>query len=122
MAGIYAKIDDVTNLTAAELVEEIYLDDPEVIFDVIRRNRVTPPASQTNTDAVSALVSQRKLEADDVLDGYLAAETARGAEAATTIRELADSVFEAANDLEAPHEREATLARLPELVEKYARR
>lgn len=117
--AVYAKIDDVTNLSPLELIEEIYGEDPEIIFEVIRRNRLAPPATQTKTEAVAAVVTQRKLEADDLVDGFLAAETERGAERATTLRELATSVFEAAGDIEQGHERAATLAHLAELVRKF---
>lgn len=118
MTAIYANIDDVTNLSPAELVDEIYTADCEVIFDFIRKNR--RPRTETNTEAFAALVEQRKLEADDVVDGFIAAESRRGAERATTLRELATSTFGAARDIEQQHERAATLAHLAELARRLS--
>lgn len=114
MANTYAKIDDVTNLSPAELVDEIYAEDCEIIFEVIRRNRRS--RTETKTEAFAALVELRSLEADDVVDGFLLAEEGRAAERGSSLRALATSVFEAAHDLEPEHEREATLKHLAGLA------
>lgn len=110
MAPIYAKLDDLTNLTAAELVDEIYNDDPDVILDVIRRNRRAPRSdASTNTERLATVISAEKLEADDVIDGFVEAQVIVGAERGTALRELLASVFEASVGLEPALESEQTL-------------
>ena len=115
---IYAKIDDVTNLSPEELVDEIYMDDPDVIFDVIKKNMSVPTTAETKSEAVAALAQERDLEADDVIDGYLSAGAVRGAERGSSLRQLVASLVEAAGEVAEPHEREAIAALLRELVAK----
>lgn len=110
MTAIYAKLDDLTQLTPEELVEEIYNEDSDVILDVIKKSRLPPKdVDETKTAAVAALVERRSLEADDVVDGFIAARAEHGAERGSSLREILASVFEAAADLEPAFESEQTL-------------
>ena len=93
-----------------ELVDEIYNEAPDVILDVIRKSHRAPvDPEQTNTAAVAALVERREFEADDIVDGFVAAQAEHGAERGTSLREILLSVFEAAADLEPAFESEQTL-------------
>lgn len=110
MTAIYAKLDDLEQLTPAEIVDEIYNDDPDVILEVIKKNRrEADDADVTNTDAVATFVERRALEADDVVDGFCQAQARHGAERGSSLRELLASIFEAGAGLEPAFESEQTL-------------